>query len=107
MKNASEYLTGTSPVSGFGAGIRTRCRFDRRRPSDHRLSISPTLTATPPGTGSTAAHSVAPCRGFAAHSSPNSPTRWNSRVTQHQSVCAPALQLPGGNDAVPAADIGG
>ena len=107
MKNASEYLTGTSPVPGFGAGIRTRCRFDRRRPSDHRLSMSPTFTATPPGTGSTGAHSVELVRGFAAHSSPNSPVRWNSRVTQHQSVCAPALQLPGGNAATRSADIGG
>ena len=60
-----------------------------------------------PGTGSTGAHSVELVRGFAAHSSPNSPVRWNSRVTQHQSVCAPALQLPGGNAATRSADIGG
>jgi hypothetical protein len=34
-------------------------------------------------------------RGFAAHSKPVSPIFWKSSVMQHQSVCAPARQLPG------------
>ena len=71
--------------------------------------MSPTFTATPPLVGSTGAHSVIPdgFLGFAAHSNPPSPGRWNSSVTQHQSVCAPARQLPGGNASIWARVIAG
>jgi len=95
-KKAIEYLDLAA-----SSGRRTLCRLLHSFCPDQRASMSPMLTAIPPSTGFTAVHvrvffgSPPPplpsedddtaVRGFAQHSNPVSPGRWNSSVRLSQS----------------------